>query len=371
MDNYFPNTYEESRTLFQGSLERIRACWPKAVLDTHALSIREDLTIDWIRAEAPRNKNLVIISTGEHGIEGYVGAAMLRLFIEDFAPRLDPQDTSLLLVHAINPHGMKHHRKVNENNVDLNRNFVFDGNFNPNINLDYKDLDYLLAPSRPPGSLLRENFLFLNRVLEALLTKGMARTSRAALLGQYHTPKGFFFGGEEHEESTTVMMSLYREAFEGYQAVTHIDMHTGYGPRDQMSILLTSLEPMRSGQAVKKFNYPLVLETNQDEFYEMNGDMIDYIYRLREKHFPERDLLSCSFEFGTFGSSLPARIRSLKAMVMENQLYWNGSASQATVDKIRREFDELYYPAEGKWREKALQDARQALEGILKARDLL
>ena len=33
---------------------------------------------------------------------------------------------SLLIVHAINPLGMQRHRRVNANNIDLNRTFLWD-----------------------------------------------------------------------------------------------------------------------------------------------------------------------------------------------------------------------------------------------------
>ena len=33
-------------------------------------------------------------------------------------------DTALVLVHANNPHGFAHQRRVNEDNIDLNRNFI-------------------------------------------------------------------------------------------------------------------------------------------------------------------------------------------------------------------------------------------------------
>ncbi len=30
----------------------------------------------------------------------------------------------VLLIHSVNPYGMRHHRRTNENNVDLNRNVL-------------------------------------------------------------------------------------------------------------------------------------------------------------------------------------------------------------------------------------------------------
>ena len=64
------------------------------------------------------------------------------------------------------------------------------------------------------------------------------------------------------------------------------------------------------------------------------------------KHFPDKQLFACGFEFGTFGSSLLARIRSLRAMVFENQIHWYGAKSERLAHRIHREFEELYFPAE-------------------------
>lgn len=371
MDDGYPSSYTESRDRFRLSLGLLSSKWPGARLESHPLSADPVLTIDWVWAEPPDKRHLVIVSTGEHGIEGYVGAAMQQLFVEEFAPRLNAENTGLLLVHAINPWGMEHHRKVNENSVDLNRNFVFGGNFDAAINPDYRSLDFLLTPRRPVRSFALENLSFWGRVLRALFSLGMARVSTATLLGQYHTPDGFFYGGTKYEESAVVLMGLYRRALSEYEQIIQIDMHTGYGPRRQMSVIVPPVEPISSAEFSRQFAYPLVQKIDADEFYAISGDMCEYFYRLREAEFPGKRLFACGFEFGTFGDSLFARIRSLRAMVLENQLHWHGAVSKAAEGAVRREFEELYFPADPAWRQKALQDGRQAFQGILRAYGLI
>jgi hypothetical protein len=329
------------------------------------------LTIDWIWGEPRKKENLVIISTGQHGIEGYVGAAMLKVFVDEFAPRLDAEHTGLLLLHALNPWGMKYHRKVNENSVDLNRNFVIDGNFDPAINPEFHQVKYLLNPQNRMRSFAIENLCFWVRVLKALSTAGYAVTARASLLGQHHTPNGFYYGGTRYQDSAILAMELYRQVFEGYQNVIQFDIHTGYGPRYQMAVIVPPTDPMPSASAAQEFNYPLMRKIDAAEFYAISGDMGEYFYRRKEADFPSRQLFACGFEFGTFGDSLLARIRSLRAMVFENQLHWHGAHSEMTAEKGRAEFEELYFPAEQKWRQKALTDGRQAFEGILRAYQLL
>ena len=87
----FPGSYEESRARFRGEIHRVQRLWPSARLGGHRLAPAEDddLTIDWIEADPlERREKLLILTTGEHGIEGYVGSAMLRLFLEE-PPRIE------------------------------------------------------------------------------------------------------------------------------------------------------------------------------------------------------------------------------------------------------------------------------------------
>ena len=371
MDKYFPSSYEDSRARFLQSIALIQQKWHATQLESHPLKNSPDLSIDWLWAHAKNKNTLLIISTAEHGIEGYVGYAMMKVFMEEFAPRLNPENTGLLLMHGLNPWGMKHHRKVNENSVDFNRNFVINGDFDPAINPEFHQVKNLINPQTLIQSFRVETLKFWGRVIKTLFKNGIAAVTKAALLGQHHTSNGFYYGGTSYQEGTIVAMDLYRRALEEYQSVIQIDMHTGYGPRYQMSIIMSPLDLMTSEETSKKFNYPMVLKINAEEFYDISGDMAAYYYELKNKYFPDKHLFACGFEFGTFGSSLLARIRSLRAMVFENQLHWHGSSDEKAEQQIRKEFEELYFPSEAKWREKALTDGRQAFEGILHAYQLL
>lgn len=371
MTDYFPSSYEDSRDRFRHSLSLLQSNWPHARLDCHPLIDRPDLSIDWMWAEPKVKENLVIISTGEHGIEGYVGAAMMKIFIEEFTPKLNPANTGLLLIHAINPWGMKHRRKVNENNVDLNRNFTYDGVFNPSNNPYFLKLKRLIAPDRPISSFGMETMRIAWGTIWTLITRGLSTLRYAALLGQYVEPNAMYYGGARHEEQTQVMMELFHQALQEYQTVIHLDMHAGYGPRYQMSIILVPLEPLSSTELSAKFNYPLVLRGDHQEFYATHGDMTEYFYRLQNEKYPDKHAFSCAFECGTYGESILQEARSLRTMVFESQLYAYGTKNKKTEEKVRHEFEELYFPAELKWREKALADGRQAFEGIFQAYQLL
>ena len=82
-------------------------------------------------------------------------------------------------------------------------------------------------------------------------------------------------------------------------------------------------------------------------------------------------LYSTSFEFGTYGDSLLADLRDLRTMIFENRMYWNGVKNNRIREKVSQEFREFFFPAEMKWREKAVADADMAFQGILEAEGLL
>ena len=371
MDSLFPESYETSRARFLRDVDLLRPIWPSSRLETYPLKNSPDLSIDWLWAEPHNKQNLVMISTAEHGIEGYVGSAMLKLFMDEFAPRLNPETTGLLLVHTINPWGMKHHKRVNANHVDLNRNFVFDGDFSPNINPAYDLLKDFLSPKRLVRTLSAEAFSFYANVARYMISPGKAKVQEASLLGQHRDPQGIYYGGTEHQEEAIVLMELYRKALTEYQNFIQVDIHTGYGPRYQMTIIVPPLDPTPSSEAKRKFNYPLVQKIDANEFYAISGDMGEYVYRLRNRDFPDKNVFACGFEFGTYGDSLPALLRSLRITILENQLRHHGAVNRQVETRIRAKYEELFLPAETEWRKKALSDCRQAYKGIIETCGIL
>jgi hypothetical protein len=192
-----------------------------------------------------------------------------------------------------------------------------------------------------------------------------------SLMGQYCYPDGMFYGGREPQEETRVMKELYETAMQNYPQMLHLDMHTGYGPRYQMSLVNSTREPASSVELASRFSYPLVQKTDTDEFYSMNGDMIDYIHRLKAGYPQVTRLYSSSFEFGTYGDSIVAGIRSLRTMVFEMQARRFGVKDESSKRWVEQQFTELYDVHEPRWVSKAITDARQAFDGIFKSEGYL
>ncbi len=367
---YFAETYEAHRAKFRALLSIVQKVWPAAELGKHQICAEEDLSIDTIEARPHADcKRLIIISTGLHGIEGYIGAAAQHLFVAEYIHQLNPEDTGLLLIHSINPWGMKYRRRVNENNVDLNRNFIFQDTASAEpaeeVNSAYDKALKLLNPARPLRS--AGSPLFYLCLINKILTMGPANFREAVLYGQYRHPAGLYYGGSGFEPSAKVVNDLYLAAANDYERILHIDMHSGYGPRDQMTLVNSVYEKRDSADLQKSFDYPLVAKTDPDEFYRMQGDMVDYLYQYFNSRYPNKYYHGTSFEFGTYGDSFSAVVRSLKAMINENRYFHYGAVSERAGLQAKKDFEELFNPQDESWRAKAMQDSRRAYTGILRA----
>lgn len=364
----FPTTYESSRERFRGYLPSIQKMWSKAALHQYALSYDNNLTIDWIYSPATeKNEKILLFTTGEHGVECYVGSAMMHKFVEDYMPKLNPRTTGILFVHAINPWGMKNHRRGNKDNIDLNRTFMLDPQFDPSFNPAYDRIDSFLNPKGTLTNTIFNDLAYLFGLGLHIAKMGIRNFRDALLLGQYRNPQGLYYGGKEMPEETRTLMDLYNMALREYDQVLHLDMHTGYGPRYQMSLVNSALDKGTSEYFEKHFNYPLVVAATADEFYAIRGDMIDYIYGLQQRDYPTKKLYATSFEFGTLGDTLYGLFQSPRVMIHENRAYWHGAVNEKVRAEAKRGFEELFNPSATDWKEKAVKDAEQAFEGILKA----
>jgi predicted deacylase len=369
----FSDDYPLSRERFRGRLAEIRPRWPQSRLHSHSVGGDPSLTIDWIEAPAVRTRDhLFMLTTGEHGVEGYVGSAMLQLFLDEFVGRLDPHHTGLLLVHAINPWGMHNRRRTNAANVDLNRSFVSQPSaLDSGINPGYDRFDSILNPQRPLRSLASSQLSLLLGMGLNLLRMGSAALRAVILQGQYRYPRGLYYGGQAIQEETRQLIDLYRQTSAPYDHVVHIDMHTGYGPRDQMTVVNSSQETRSSRDLERLFGYPRVVKATLDEFYPMRGDMVDFLYALFREECRNKRLYATAFEFGTLGDTLAGQIRDLRTMIWENQVYHYGTPRPGIRQRVQRDFLALYAPHEAAWRAKAVFDARQAFEGMLRVEGLV
>lgn len=368
---YFYNSYDEIRAHLKDRVTALKKDGVKVEVSEYAVDESDNLYIDNIYLPSNNEKkNLIVLTTGVHGMEGYIGSVMLDVFFEEIYPALNKDNTGILVVANVNPYGMKYMRRYNENNVDLNRNFIIDwDNFDLASNKDYPEVKEFLQPEGKIGNALwHEAGFYLNLAKEAL-TKGADKVSDALLTGQYEYAQGVYYGGNGDEKSTAYLKGVFGDCLDGeYENIVHIDIHSGYGPRYNMVIFNSVYETMTEAETKKAFGYDYVISHDSESFYATTGDTTDYFYRLAESKKTEKDLFSTCFEFGTIGDSFIDSILSLKYTVDENRNHWYPTENKVADEVVKENYNELFYPTETEWREKTVADFRTATEGVLKAK---
>ena len=365
---YFYNSYEDIRNHLK---ERVKQLEDKGIaveVSEYAVDESDDLYIDNIYLSGKTEKeNLIVLTTGVHGIEGYIGSVMLDVFFEEIYPTLDTENTGILVVANVNPYGMKYMRRYNENNVDLNRNFILDWeSFDLASNKDYPEVKEFLQPEGKIGNALWHEAGFYLSLAKEALTKGADKVSDALLTGQYEYAEGVYYGGAGDEVSTAYLKGVFNGCLEGgYQNIVHIDIHSGYGPRYNMVIFNSIYETMTEAETKEAFGYDYVISHDSESFYATTGDTTDYFYRLAESKATDKTLFSTCFEFGTIGDSFIDTVLSLKYTVDENRQHWYPSDNKIASEVVAENYKELYYPTETEWREKTVADFKEATLGVL------
>lgn len=220
-----PTTYLESRTTFRQlahSLNARTASIPYAPDMQH----EADLSVDTAYLGPDDASTLIVIASGTHGVEGYGGAACQFRFMRSYANIAHHGKIGFLLVHAVNPWGFFHDRRVTHEGVDLNRNFVDDfsalapstgyGSFHRRLVADFRPL---------PGGVWNEV-----RLLTSAIGKKSRTAMRAAITGGQHShPDGLFYGGTAPTQSRRVWEAIIAEHVVNRRRAVLVDIHTGLG----------------------------------------------------------------------------------------------------------------------------------------------
>ncbi len=185
----------------------------------------EALFVDVAELGPADAEHVVLVVSATHGVEGYCGSALQSEWLTAHAGQR-PADVRVVMLHALNPFGMAWHRRVNEDNVDLNRNFVDWAQPVPR-NDDYELLAELLVPGEWSADEQQ-------RTTEALLTYavewGFPRLQEVVSGGQYTRPTGVFYGGTGPVWSHLFLREFCAASLGSARRVTIIDLHTGLGP---------------------------------------------------------------------------------------------------------------------------------------------
>lgn len=224
MSGYFQPSYSAARKAFlRGIGADSRLNWQRSVSHPLHGAEGEKLAMDLAWLGSLDADRLLVVQSATHGIEGFAGSAIQSALLHQCAAL--PERTALLLIHAMNPWGFSHKRRVDEAGIDLNRNFV-DFNHRPE-NRGYEEIHTALIPERwDQSSLLQAD----QRLQDFREVYGAQIYEEAVSGGQYTHPAGLFYGGKAPSWSRVQLEQLVTELkLAERQQVAIIDVHTGLG----------------------------------------------------------------------------------------------------------------------------------------------
>lgn len=350
----FATSYLEARASF-----RTLAAEAGARLSTFALPGwqgvgAETLTTDaaWLGPEAPRGA--LIVTSGTHGVEGYAGSGFQCSLLADAARRL-PADVALILVHAINPFGFSHGQRVNELNVDLNRNFIdFTGHLPESP--DYGRLHDAIVPAAWAGAARQRAD---DKIAQAWSGLGERGFQEVVCRGQYAYPDGLFYGGAAQSWSCQTWRALLGGLPGTIQVLAHIDLHTGLGPKGYGEILYTLPGCHPALGLARRWYEDLGFRaagSSESAATEVRGTMNHAVVESAKA----AEIVSISIEFGTVDFR-----RMFETLRAEN---WHRVRSHSVPAEVREELLLCFCPSDSEWRESVLDRCdrvlARTLEGI-------
>src|SRR6185437_7676641 len=224
---YFSADYAAARRRFQSAARGAAVKPVSYLLPDYQGPSGESLTLDVARLGAADAQAALLLIAGTHGVEGLAGSGCLVGLLEDRLYEALPASCCLLLLHAINPYGFAWLRRVNEDGVDLNRNFVDFTQPLPSSEA-YERLHDWLVPADWDGE--------TRRAADAALAAhaqqhGMAALQAAVSGGQYTRPQGLFYGGVRETWSARMLFRVLSEVLPAtVRRLAVLDLHTGLGP---------------------------------------------------------------------------------------------------------------------------------------------
>jgi hypothetical protein len=340
--DYFSPDYFAARDRFRQAARRRHGRVEALRIDSKGPR-GEELTIDiaWFGSGNPGQA--VLHSSGLHGVEGFAGSAIQLQLLEDL-PEL-PEGTALVLAHTLNPYGMSWLRRVNENNVDLNRNCLQAEKYE-GAPAAYSKLDFFLNPQSPAAS-----DLFALRAALLVLRYGMRALKQSVVGGQYEYPKGLFFGGKRLEPEIVKYQGFVRDRLAPAKKLIVIDVHTGIGKYGQESLLVDAQDYARLRSVFGE--QITAMEPGQGPAYKVRGGLPSIFSAL-----PQSQTTFIGQEFGTYSP-----IHVVHALREENRWHHFGAGGldHRTKQTLRRTF----CPEDEAWRRAVLEKGRALVNQAL------
>ncbi|WP_019173703.1 DUF2817 domain-containing protein [Pseudaminobacter salicylatoxidans] len=336
--------FAELRQRFRKAAERAGAELTEYVHPLHGPG-GEALATDVALIGRRNASKLMVLISGTHGVEGQFGSACQTQWLEENAPWRLPEDTAILAVHLINPWGTAWSRRVNEDNVDLNRNFV-DWQAGAPKNEKYANLHGALVWREWEGS-GRAN---ADEALAAATAKlgGHAGLAPIVEAGQYDFPDGLFFGGAGPTWSNRTLHDILATFAGAAREAIVFDLHTGAGPYGYPA-LLSVAENEHDGLAWGKavFGPALSVVLTGKEATTDTGiaaTATGYVSAAVRKAMPDARVLPLVIECGTLDGPVV-----MDAVQADNWLHLYGKVDSPLGQRIKATLRAAFIPEDPDW----------------------
>lgn len=333
---FFSDTYVAARA---GFLEAATSAGAEITSFRHNRRGRhkEVLAVDVARIGDRTAEKIVLTVSGTHGVEGYLGSAVQT---GELARPCKPSDGQAIVhVHAVNPFGMSWCRRVNEDNVDLNRNFI-DHGASPAANEAYDELHELLCPRVWNETVRRETGRALRDFLE---TRGSKAFLAAIADSQETHPDGLFFAGRGPAWSRRVFQRILDEICGLSKEIFLVDLHTGLGERGRAEVTsMNEPESTELGNVRRCFGD----EVTCFRAGEAGAPAYRGLLALTAPDLlPGKTVSSVVIEYGT-----EQLLHMLDLLRADNWLHNHGNPLSAEGDEIRRAMRDGFCPRDPGWR---------------------
>ena len=330
-------TYAAARDRFEEAARYAGARLEKVSIDSRGPS-GDELSIDLALVGDPAARSTVVVTSGLHGVEGFFGSMIQVAWMRSLAQDELPEETSIVLIHALNPYGFAWRRRCDEQNIDLNRNYLLEGEPYSGAPPGYAELHDLLNPRSPP----RRFEAFRLRALRQIRRHGLEALKNAIAVGQYEYPAGLFYGGSGPAESTRIVQENFSRWIGGADRVVHVDLHSGLGRSGSYKVLVPPGLSSRDREWYEASFGPDEVEPLPDGIaYPARGVMGAWL----RDHLADRDYRFAGAEFGTHSI-----LRVLSALRAENRAHHYSRPGEPAYERAKRELVECFCPRRFNWR---------------------
>jgi hypothetical protein len=99
-------------------------------------------------------------------------------------------------------------------------------------------------------------------------------------------------------------------------------------------------------------------------FYEIKGDYSKLISLINPQK--EKIIINITAEFGTVGKGLYGKVKTINALILENQGRFNGYKTVEDENKIKKDYKEIFYPDDSDWEKDVLIKGHHLLDTVVK-----